>query len=120
MKIDELVTLGKSWNQPGTATSKNQALESKGYDAYERAYFFDNTGNNGWKDTEITFAASEENPFLNNAVIIKNISEEGLNVNSSNKKIKIRHDYKETLRGQDLVIWIEHMTEEPFSISISK
>jgi hypothetical protein len=120
MRLDELVTLGKSWNHPGIASSPSEGLDNKGYDPYERAYIFEYIGNDAFEGAEFTFAASEENPFVNNALIIRNVDEKNYIMNTSHEDIQFKFGYTDTITGRDLVIWIDHNTVEPFSISISK
>jgi hypothetical protein len=120
MGLDELVSLGKSWNYPCEASSPSEGLDNKGYDPYERAYVFEHIGNKPFGDTEISFAASKENPFVNNALILKNVDEVNYDINTSNRDIQFKFGYKDTMSGRDLVIWLDHITVEPFSISISK
>ena len=86
----------------------------------ERAYIFEHNGNKPFEGTEITFAANKENPFVNNALIIKNVDEDNYDINTSNDDIQFKFGYKDTMTGRDLVIWIDHITVKPFSISISK
>lgn len=119
MSIENLVVLGNSWNFACDALSSDEKSEYKGYDKYERAFIFENQEANKFNATDITFRATPDRPFYNNALIIKNVPDVSYKIASNNKDVQIRYDVEQTIHSNKLIIWLEHKTTEEFMINIT-
>ncbi len=121
--IDSLLALARSWNYPPNVELISPGYLYKGYDKYERTYNFENTSD-ALQNLEFVLEGNIKSPICNLAIVINNW-------NSPNATIKINGDelqenlefytnLKNTLEGNEMIIWVKLKSEKKVNISINK
>lgn len=121
--VTSLVPLAKSWNYPATVDILTKGFESEGYDMGQRAFVLNCKDSN--KASVLTFAlsASERTPVVNPAFVIKNWGTAGAKLKIDSKEVKQSRDFRfgfnRTLKGTDLIVWINLDSVKPIKITLS-
>lgn len=118
LAFDELIKFGKSWAYPAELVLKNKNFKSDGYYRSERCYKIYNQGQKP-EPVSFTLRGSKNSPVFNPAFYIENWNGQGARVLIDGQEIKVsRIGIKETLTGQDLIIFIPLIKETKVEIEI--
>ena len=89
------------------------------YKAEEKAYHLDATNSNR---VEITLSGSKDSPIYNPAFVIKNWGENepeiSLNGTVLPESKDLRYDFKHSLNGIDLIVWLRTESTSKTTIAI--
>lgn len=122
LPMEKLVTVAKSWNYPPQLALSN-GFEDQGYDRGQRAFMLkraeDATG-----ELKIAFAASEDNPVYNPALVILGWGESDASVAINGQPLvkgpKCRIGHRYGLENVDLIVWLEREATEPFEVVLKE
>lgn len=123
MDIKELVPLAKSWLQSPELTITSGPYKSLGYDRNQRAHIFSQTPDiAGDIKLNFTVFATEDNPIVNPAFVIKNWGDIPVRFTINDTQLErganFRYGYNPTLTGTDLIVWLKTVSQKPMQISI--
>ena len=117
--LNDLPDLAKSWLKAPEIELESDDYTIDGYFQPERAYYFMCKDQNSNIPLEFTIDASKDNPVVNPAFIIRNLSTE-LELELDGKKIsrgkEFRYGVNYTLEGNNLVVWIKYKATKPIKI----
>lgn len=121
LPMEKLITLARSWNYP-PRLDVSRGLEDKGYDRGQRAFVLScTTVPRG--ELRITFAASEENPVYNPALVILGWGTAAATLAIDDQELKqgpqVRVGHRHRLEDSDLIVWLAHEATEPFELKLS-
>jgi hypothetical protein len=121
-KVDDLLLLARSWITPPELTVSSDGFRSKGYNIDERAYYLEKK--QGRSDAlETTLNASDTNPIVNPAFVIKNWGQVDAVLKVNGKSIKrgkdFRFSHRHRIEDTDLVMWLKMESVKPVEIVIS-
>ncbi len=120
LPVEKLVTLAKSWNYP-PRLELGDGLEDRGYDRGQRAFVLKRSDDSPG-DLKITFAASEDSPVYNPALVILGwgTSDAAITIDGEGiaQGTKCRIGHRHGLENSDLIIWIEHEANAPFEMTL--
>jgi hypothetical protein len=118
----ELLPLAKSWIAPPALTVAGDRYQSQGYDPTQRAWVVAAAAGRLASSLQLTFAASEESPLFDPAVIIRNWGDGGARLWVDGQPEAwsrvFRAAHVQHLDGTDLVIWIQKQSTQPVRIEI--
>jgi len=117
----DLVDLAKSWlRAPKIELNLNHYI-CEGYFQHERAYYFSCSDPESKTSLEFTIDANVDNPVVNPAFIIRNLSAE-IELEIDGQKISRGKDFRYGinygLESNNLVIWIKHQASKPTKVKI--
>jgi len=123
---DELVPLAKSWSQPAelrlTKGVFGTGFTSAGYDPTERAYHLSCKRKGKPPKLDFTLVAGETSPLINPAFVVMNWGRDRAAVTVDGKKIdpgkNFRIGHRNGPQGIDLIVWLQHESDEPVEISL--
>lgn len=110
-RIETLLPLARSWNNPAALQIHSYGFVSHGYDVYRRAYRLEQTTAD---DRTLSFSiqATEKSPLQNIALEIINRSNPAADVTLNGKKLIKEKDYFTgylfSLEGAKMIVWIYH------------
>jgi len=115
--ITEVATLSKSWSNPAEI-SVDGATEAV-YKAEEKAYHMSASNGNM---VDITLSGSKDSPIYNPAFVIKNWGENEPEISFNGtvlpKSKDLRYDFKHSLNGIDLIVWLRTESTSKTTIAI--
>ena len=115
--IDHVYKMNKGWANP--AEIAVIGAKDASYKADEKAYHLDATNSNR---VEITLIGSKDSPIINPAFVIKNWGENepeiSLNGTVLPKSKDLRFDFKHSLNGIDLIVWLRTESNSKTTIVI--
>jgi len=118
--LDQLVDLAKSWLRAPEIEFTSDACINEGYLQHERAYSFSCTNPDSKSSIEFTIKASEDNPIVNPAFVIRNLSTE-LELEIDGQKIprgkEFRCGINYTMESNNSVVWIKYKATKPTKIT---
>ena len=120
--LNELPDLAKSWLRAPKITLLSKGYEKEGYFKHERAYYFKCKDQNSDIPLEFTIDASEDNPVVNPAFVIRNLQsniELRINGEEMPQGNYFRYSIDYTLEENRVIIWIKHKTNKPTQILIT-
>ncbi len=118
MDIKEVVKLGRSWAYAPEIIVKEGQTVSYGFDRSERCYQLENKNPKAPK-VEFDVRGSKENPICNPAFVIKNWTAKNARVLVNGEEVKdARVGIKHELEGDDLLVFLFLVKDEPVVISI--
>lgn len=117
-----LVGLAKSWNRPAKMKVTGSGYKSEGYDYTQRAYILETKRPGAGLDLE--FAASEERPLVNLALVIKNWGRDDASLRINGKKVPRGKDFRfgieDDVEGNStLIVWVKIKAVEKTRLSLS-
>ncbi|MEM8893266.1 MAG: LamG domain-containing protein [Bacteroidota bacterium] len=114
---EELVPIARSWMNAPKMTILNGA--DGRYDPSQRAYVLSSEDN---EDINLEIQASEEQPLINTAFVVKGWgSNKNATISMNNQPVDVKQGITRDIDGsKTLLIWIEHRSMENTSIGISK
>ena len=123
VKMEDLVTLGRSWAQaPELTLANSPGYVSKGYDMSEKSYRI--TGNGKGGKLSVKIAASAASPLYNPAILVENWGTGKASVTLNGRKLaegkEFRQGIAERLDGNSLILWIPIISEKEVRIEMSK
>ena len=112
--IEKLVPLARSWNGPPKLKVLGSNVKSRDYDKFQRAYVLE--CENGGSKVKLELAGSEDRPIVNPAFVFKGWGERKASIKVSGEKfqegVNYRAGYEKKLDGVNLVLWLDHESEE--------
>lgn len=118
----ELLPLAKSWLSPPEMTLKGTGYSAQGYNPAQRAYLITRMNGPASGRLELTFAASQNSPLLNPAIVIKNWGEAEVRLLVNGKPVAQGKEFRvgrvEHLDGADLVVWLQRESSQPTQIEL--
>jgi hypothetical protein len=111
----KLVYLGRSWLKPPKIKLQTEEYDGGEYVSHERAYYFTCKNPKLKAPLEFEINASEENPIMNLAIVIKNFDSEILlkiNGEEINQGKNFRFGIEHGLEENKTVIWIKLNTND--------
>jgi hypothetical protein len=122
--VADLVPLAKSWmNAPELKLYGNSKFSNQGYDKSQRAYVLSSNSSDGPSRIKFKLKASEDQPIVNSAFVVKNWGEDGVSLKINGAEIKrgkaFRFGHRHRLEGIDLVVWIKIEATRPVEIQLS-
>ncbi len=120
----ELATLARSWLRAPQLFNRSRGYTNKGYDQAQRAYVFEyHDSEDNEKSIRFELPASDEQPLVNPAFIIKNWGNDDITLQINRQPIErgkaLRYGHVRTPQGADLIIWIELEETKHTEIRIS-
>jgi hypothetical protein len=119
--IDKLTTLAKYWNNPPDIQKINTGYKFIGFDKNERAYNF-NKSTDSPGSIKFDIVASNKSPLVNPVFIIDKWGGKNIQLVIDDQPVNqgndFRYDFRKTLEGTDLIIWLKYNSNVPVSISI--
>jgi hypothetical protein len=116
--FEELVPLARSWSHPPSMTVQGDDFEALGYDRSERIYRLRRRPDA--MSAEIFFAASDESPISNLALLVDNWGTSSPRVRLDGQDLEsgdaFRYGHRHTLDGTDLIVWIDVQAEKGLSL----
>jgi hypothetical protein len=120
--FDRLIPLAKSWIHAPRLEIMSGNVRNGGYDFSQRAYLM-TCDNPESPQMESVIQASPESPMLNGCLIVKNWGDYPVAVEVDGRILKAGVGYKigriRTLKGSDLILWIEKYSSTPVKIRLS-
>jgi hypothetical protein len=120
----ELVPLAKSWIHPPELRVVDGAVENRGYDVTQRAYLLACSPEAGCGDLSLEFGADPDSPLANAFLILEGWGDTGLEVRLDGQPLVPGEDFRpsprKTIRGTDLLLWLEVASTEPARVGISR
>ncbi|MHA1916557.1 MAG: LamG domain-containing protein [Promethearchaeota archaeon] len=119
---EKLVPLAKSWLRAPKIELKNDAYNDGNYVPHERAYYFTCKNPKSNSPLEFVVDASEENPIMNLALVIRNLdSNLTLKINGQDvpRGKNFRYGIHYDLDGCKTSVWIKLEANNPTQIIIS-
>jgi len=117
------VTLVRSWAQPAALHLKSDAFTSQGYDPAQRAYVLTCKQPNNTASLEFALHASDTNPLVNPAFIVKQWARQQVELRFNGERMKAPTDYRygtrSSLESNDLVLWLKKSTTKGASVVIT-
>jgi len=118
----ELATLARSWLRAPKLFNRSRGFTNKGYDQAQRAYVFE-CHNTKEKRIRFELPASEEQPLVNPAFVVKNWGNDDIKLEVNRQPLErgkaLRYGHVRTPTGADLVIWLELEETKHTDIRIS-
>jgi hypothetical protein len=122
-EIDKLVPLAKSWLHPADLEPESDTFIYDGYDPVQRAYMLTKKECNNAPILKFILDANNTSPVVNPCFVIKNWGNQQIilkiNDRLMNKGNNFRYDFRETLEGCDLIVWIRLESTEAIEMSLS-
>jgi len=119
--VADLVPLAKSWLDPAKLKLEGSAFKSEGYDPTQMAYVFQCTKPGA--PLKLKLAASEANPVVNPAFVIKNWGDGDVELKINGRKAEkgkhFRYGTRHGLDSTDLIVWVRVGWVWPITISLS-
>lgn len=119
----ELLPLAKSWLSPPAMTVRGAGYSSGGYDPAQRAYVITRTDERNPAAVDLSFAASENSPLVNPAIVVKGWGEAEARLRINGKPVSRGKDFRagrvEHLEGADLVMWLQTESTRPMEIELT-
>jgi hypothetical protein len=116
----KLLPLAKSWLAPPAVQVTGAGYRSEGYDPTQRAFVVTRAGDAPAGPVRLTFAASQEAPLFNPAIVIRGWGEAGARLKIDDKVMawgkSYRMGHEARLEGTDLVIWMEAQSQGRFEV----
>ena len=121
--VSKLVPLAQSWIYPAQLSVTSSGFTDSGYDKYQRAYMLDSQNAGRPSALKFNLAASENQPIVNPAFVIKNWGEASAELTINDKKIsrgkEFRFGHRHTLESSDLIVWVKAESTMPVQITLS-
>ncbi len=121
---DDLIPLARSWARPPELRIVRGTAEARGYDVAQRAYLFGRSPGSEWGDLSLELMADAESPLVNASLVFEDWGDAGIEVSLDGQRLasesEIRTAYRRTLRGTDLLLWIERSSTAPVRIQITR
>jgi hypothetical protein len=118
----KLLPLAKSWLAPPAVQVTGAGYRSEGYDPTQRAFVVTRAGDAPAGPVRLTFAASQEAPLFNPAIVIRGWGEAGARLKIDDKVMawgkSYRMGHEARLEGTDLVIWMEAQSQGRFEVEV--
>jgi hypothetical protein len=93
-----------------------------GFNKNERAYYLSKDADSP-VSLKFEIAANNGSPLVNPAFIIKKWGIKNINLFIDGQPVhpgnNFRYDYRKTLEGRDLIVWIDYQSTQPVSIAIN-
>jgi len=119
----ELAFLAKSWIFPPVLVIKGEGVSGGDYDRSQRAYQLNFAGKGLVQPVTLEVKASHQSPAANLCLVLKNVSDQGLEVKLNGEKLQRGKDYYigeiRNLENTEVIIWIHYTSEKPFQITLS-
>ncbi|MCI4445590.1 MAG: hypothetical protein JHC32_06125, partial [Candidatus Aminicenantes bacterium] len=119
----ELAFLAKSWIFPPVLVIKGEGVSGGDYDRSQRAYQLNFAGKGLVQPVALEVKASHQSPAANLCLVLKNVSDQGLEVKLNGEKLQRGKDYYigeiRNLENTEVIIWIHYTSEKPFQITLS-
>jgi hypothetical protein len=120
----DLIPLARSWIHPPELQVARGAVENRGYDISQRAYLLGRPPGSEWGDLSLQLLADPESPLVNALLIFEDWGGAGIEVFLDGRRLEpgkeFRPAYRRTLRGTDLLLWLERTSAEPVRIEITR
>jgi len=120
----DLVPLARSWIHPPELQVVRGTLENRGYDVSQRAYLLDRSPDSEWGDLSLKLMADPESPLVNALLVFEDWGDAGIEVLVDGQRLdserEIRTAYRRTLRGTDLLLWLQRTSTDPVRIEITR
>jgi len=119
---EKLASLGRSWLKPPKIKLQTEAYDGGEYMSHERAYYFACKNPRSKAPLEFEIIASEENPIMNLAIVIKNFDSEILlkiNGEEINQGKNFRFGIEHGLDENKTVIWVKLNTRDKTHLIIT-
>ncbi len=126
--VSDLVPQAKSWLHAPELKVNGQAYKKVDYDPTQRAYVTELVRSSGAKSAvpvkfEAEISSSEDSPLINTAFVITGWGEDDATISIKGNDIKdgkdVRADIRNTLQGDDLIVWIKAESTSPMSVTIA-
>jgi hypothetical protein len=121
--LANLVTLGRSWAKAPRLAVRAGDFISEGYDMSQRAYVLSCKEAGRPSPLECEFAADQDSPVANIALVIKNWGEQNAAVTLDGQAVEggrdLRIGHARTLEGTDLVVWIRKESTRPVKMNLA-
>jgi hypothetical protein len=119
--LDKHITFARYWNNPPDIVNLNENLIYLGFCKDERAFYLKKIGPKP-KFHKFDLAVTENSPLVNPVFIIENWGSDEilLEINDQimNPGKNFKYDYRRTLDGTDLIVWLKYNSTEPISLAI--
>jgi hypothetical protein len=116
-----LLGLMRSWSKPAELKLQGGAFQNEGYDQAQKAYGLTRQSA-GSAPAKFELAASPDSPVINPAFVIKHWGEAGVKLSLNGKAVprgtQFRFGYRQTLEGQDLIVWLKTEATSPLRIAV--
>jgi len=118
---ETLVDLARSWNYPPQMKVEGSAYKSDGYDYTQRAYIIQ-TQQQG-KPLSLEFAASEESPLFNLALVVKNWGESGASLKLNGREVPRGRDFRYGIEydvegNAHLIVFVKVKAKETTNVTL--
>jgi hypothetical protein len=121
--IASLLPIAKSWITPAGLEVAGQDFRSDGFDPAQRAFVLSRTGGVGKSSLQLTLHATEDQPLVNPAFVVKNWGDEKprlfLDGNQTPWGDDFRYGLIRGMEGTNLVVWMRRQTTRPLMLSIT-
>jgi hypothetical protein len=120
--VEELVPLAKSWLNPPVLNLTSGSFSTEGFDPTQAAYILKSNKQSQKENLSFTLNASKESPTINPAFVIENWGDSLIEVDVNGQKINQSTDYRcgyhKTVKGNNLIIWLNFISEKELKINI--
>jgi hypothetical protein len=117
---ESLLPLVRSWSRPAELKPTGRGFKSQGYDPAQKAYIL-NCEKPG-ADLSFDLAANAESPVVNPAFVILGWGSADATLECNGKKLArgddFRRGHRQTIDGEDLIVWLKLQTDSPVKIRI--
>jgi hypothetical protein len=117
---ESLLPLVRSWSRPAELKPTGRGFEASGYDPAQKAYIL----NCETPGAELSFdlVANAESPVVNPAFVILGWGSADATLELNGKGLArgedFRRGHRQTIDGEDLIVWLKYQTESPLNIRI--
>jgi hypothetical protein len=118
MKMEELISFGRSWAFAPALSLLENGFVSTGYDKSQRCYRLVNKNDKAAK-LDLTLIGSKDSPVINPAIVVKNWKSDTAKIlvngkENKNGKVGINHQ----LDGDELVLYVPLKEITPVKITV--
>jgi hypothetical protein len=120
----DLVPLARSWIHPPELQVLGGSVENRGYDISQRAYLLGRSPGSEWGDLSLQLLANPESPLVNASLVFEDWGDASIEVLVDGQRLsseaELRTTHRRTLRGTDLLLWLQRTSTDPIRIEITR
>nr|WP_299382875.1 hypothetical protein [Allomuricauda sp.] len=123
-EVQALVPFAKSWDNPAKLSLKGTGYLNNGYDPTQMAYQLQNKQET-FSTLSLTLEGSNDSPIVDPAIVVGNWKGgEDLSLSMNGNRLQKGKDYRvgisKTLRGNDLILWLDMESDQSIEIQVEK
>jgi hypothetical protein len=118
-----LLSLARSYAQPAAISVEGKGFVAQGFDPGERAYKINMEKPGQAEPLKITFAASDESPVENLALVIEGWPEGDVALKLNGQAVKrgktFRYGFRQLVESTRLIVWVACQSTQPVTLELT-